>query len=117
MDEYNRKVIAVDWWKDRPHVIYTCKDGLYNTYDVAWSKDGQGYYHCSGCWGAHCDGVAEGLPAGVETLNDLIKHFDLIYAETVYCKVCDDWMPDDEPCEHLVWDDEVGCWGGSGSVE
>jgi hypothetical protein len=29
----------------------------------------------------------------------------------VYCKVCDDYFPDDyEPCEHMHWCDECGCW-------
>ena len=82
-------------------------------------KDGQGYYHWSGCWGdpewPASKWTVGGLPVGIETLNDLIGHYDLIYATVVYCKICDDWMPEDEPCEHLVWDD--GCWGGPGSTE
>jgi len=120
MDEYNRKIFTVTWWKDRPHEVYTCKDGRYNSYDIDWDRAGQGYYHWSGCWSSsdhHLPDSAHGLPTGVKTLNDFIKHYDLIYGETVYCKICEDCMPEDSPCEHLIWDDEAGYWGGLGSTE
>lgn len=31
-----------------------------------------------------------------------------------YCKICDDWLPDEELCEHVRWCDEHGVFGGPG---
>lgn len=119
MNEYKHKIIVVDWYEGRPHEIYTFRDGLYNSYDIDWDRAGQGYYHGSGCWGGPGDevGGTEGLPGSIKTLDDLVKHYDLVQATTVYCKICEGCMAEDSPCEHLVWDDEIGCWGGPGSTE
>lgn len=28
----------------------------------------------------------------------------------LYCRECDDWLPEDEMCQHLDWCDECGMW-------
>lgn len=110
----------VTWYKDRPYEVVVKRDGTntYDSYDVDFTLQGQGYYHCSGC------GTLEGgpydlgpLPEEIETLDDLVEYYDLVEGPVVYCKMCDGCMPEDYPCQHLIWDDEAGCWGGSGSCE
>lgn len=33
-----------------------------------------------------------------------------MYSRCVCCKVCDDWLPIDDLCNHLVWDDITEDW-------
>lgn len=36
---------------------------------------------------------------------------------TVYCDVCQEDYPDDNPCRHLSWNDDIGVWGGCGCLD
>lgn len=60
------------------------------------------------------DAVQEdGFP--IVTIDDLAHHLDAWEKNgSVYCRVCDDYMPDDEECRHMFWADNWGDLAGPG---
>ena len=114
---------------------------LGHCYDVDWcERDQRLYYHMSG--GGAQPGVAfldpqdtYWLAAGYRlpdwvSLADYGKRIDipdprwLVWppdlaseGDTVWCTVCDDHMPSEDVCEHLVWDDDAAVWAGLGAED
>jgi hypothetical protein len=33
----------------------------------------------------------------------------------ICCTKCQDWLPEDEPCNHVFWCEKCGVWGGAAS--
>lgn len=131
--------VLIIFQNGHPFSIITDK---FNNYDVEycrrdeccyWSLSGQGGYNPKML---HEDGAGETWLAegyGVfseQDKNPIIKERPEQYkthpsewenfeeAETVYCTICNDFLPEewgeDEICEHVKWDDEGGWWGGEG---
>lgn len=135
------KIILVVFQDDKPWQVTTAENLHYETYAIDYCKrDGELYSIMSGCGHINkkeifVDGggdfwLENGFEAcfnpgvnGGKRLNEIDskwKQHPSEYAkesETVYCNICEDYLPCDdtsEPCEHISWDNNRGCWAGEG---
>ena len=106
MDE-EEKLIGIRWDENgKPFNINTEKTG----YDVKWcERDRQFYLHDSGDGGKGRKGYIE-RTGSLETLEDFMDTFKAIFGDCRYCEVCEDFLPERNPCKHIVWSDDVGLW-------
>jgi hypothetical protein len=117
-DEDN-KIVSMEW-RDKKPFSATVSDGQTEiTYDVEYTITGQGCYHwsCSGPSGPikGYNGLFR-LPKKIRTMTQLIRHFDLIDGEVVWCSKCKGWIYTDnapghehfESCDDCGWYHEKG---------
>lgn len=53
----------------------------------------------------------------ISTMNVLARHLDMEETNgSIYCRICDDYMPDgpEDECEHIFWSVNWGDYGGCG---
>lgn len=55
--------------------------------------------------------LQEPIPLGPEAERNPFQYGT--FAAVVYCKRCQDYHPEDDPCEHVFWCEVCGGWGGS----
>ena len=102
----------VEWRNNKPFEVHYGSRAYVSTVDVEWcERDQLMYWHTSGGmpYNGDCVGV-DRLPAGVETFEQLVDHFEMVESVCVYCFECEDFMPTDNVCEHVVWNDCEGEW-------
>ncbi len=119
MHDKQLPLLDLTWHDDRLTSISVGNKRWHHAYDVDWcDRDQCYYYHLSGCgpWGGDREPSLKGVPAGMQTASDLIRRFDMVHRQIVYCQICDDTLPDDSPCVHVQWDDAVGDFVGPGIV-
>jgi hypothetical protein len=112
------KITYVEWRDGRPFEVHHGEEYL-DLVDIDYCKANQIlYWHTSG--GRPNIDNGEGLdklPQGITTFQQLIDWFKMEESATVHCTICKDCFPSDETCEHIVWDEEIGWWGGPGYSE
>ena len=118
---HNERLPLLDltWHGDRLHSICVGNKEWCHFYDVDWcNRDQCYYYHLSGCgpWGRDLEPSLNALPMGMQTAGDLIRHFDMVHRQVVFCQICDDTLPDDSPCPHVWWDEGIGDFAGPGII-
>jgi hypothetical protein len=112
------KIREITWREDRPFEVMHGDSDYVDVVDVNWSKAFDTlFWHTSGCMPYTGNGEGlDKLPAGISTFRQLQDHFHfkMEESEAVFCKICCDWYPDTDHCEHIAWNDEDGWWGGPG---
>lgn len=127
MDEVETLVL-VEFVEGRPFSVITTDGRGFDYYDIDWCRrDGELYGHKSG-FGAStpmvgsveypysgmywlADGyefpvtpLAVRLPEmPAEYTGDSLQRYLDMEISTVGCQICNDRLPDDEPCEHIWW--------------
>ncbi|KKN58779.1 hypothetical protein LCGC14_0548740 [marine sediment metagenome] len=139
MSYYNElEIVAIelDNSGQNPRVVYTHKEGRYTEWEFEYSKKHDWYYYyCIGdhpiCYYIHKEPilfdstkywVSNKLDIPViekgdcEKIEILSFSIDKLFPKKAeidsppdWCKICKDWFPWDNYCEHLWWDDNEGC--------
>lgn len=137
----NRKIIGIVFQDGRPWSVVTA-DGC--IFDVEFCRaDETLYFHQSGGGGIVGNTVflegarkndfwlAKRFSPDVrpgEGLGTRLQHINPKWlwgleswgceSNTVYCKICEDWIPIDDvveaACDHIHWDTDAGWWAGEG---
>lgn len=114
-DTEDDKLCYVEWEKDKPFSVVTENENGYCTeYDVDHNNAGEGVYHDSGGYPISnlkkqnlLNKGLEKLPKDINTMRDLIRHYNLEEGYVVWCEICKDFVDEENLCEHLMLDE----WG------
>lgn len=107
-------VEEVGYQNNKPFSATVIDDGIYTVIDIAFTKDGDGYWHHSG------GGPWKKPVTGTQTFNEFIEQYDLLECDDItYCSVCDSsWCGENNPpCRHLFWSDYMEDWCGIGGTD
>jgi len=112
LENFERKICYIEWRDDKPFDV-TLDDG--DSYDIDFTKFGDGYYHWSGGGidlknkELYMNGVDK-LPTGVTTFEELIEHYELIEGRTFWCEICKSRWSENSPCKHVEWCDDCAAY-------
>lgn len=119
------KVVLIEFQDNRPFAAVEI-DSRGNTryYDIEWCKrDQQLYAHYSGnrlylesqdnkFWAAV--GYEPDNYKPENRLANKPKKYRgelenwTLFDDCLYCSICDDWLPEEDTCDHIWWDEELG---------